>query len=75
MLRLKVDKAGIHESGYESYEDLRKKIANIMMCVCEGSTEAAWWETSINIPIVDCYRIGTYMRNRKCPVRITFLFM
>ena len=75
MLRLKVDIAGIQESGYESYEDLHKKIANIMMSICEGATEEAHWETSINIPIVDCYRIGTYMRNRKCPVRITFLFM
>ena len=75
MLHLKVDMAGIHESGYKSYEDLCKKIADIMMCVCEGTTEAAWWETSINIPIVNCYRIGTYIRNRKRPVRITFLFM
>ena len=75
MLRLKVDMAGIHESGYESYEDLRKKIAEIMTSVCEGTTEAARWETSINIPIVDCYRIGIYTRNKKRPVRITFLFM
>ena len=75
MLRLKVDMAGIHESGYESYEDLRKKIAEIMTSVCEGTTEAARWETSINIPIVDCFRIGTYTRNKKRPVRITFLFM
>ena len=54
MLRLKVDLASIPESGYESYEDLHKKIANIMMSVCEGTTEEARWETSINIPIVDC---------------------
>ena len=54
MLQLKVDIAGIPESGYESYEDLCKKIANIMMSVCEGTTEKAHWETSINIPIVNC---------------------
>ena len=75
MLRLKVNIASIPESGYESYEDLCKKIANIMMSVCEGTTEEACWETSINIPIVDCQQIGTYMRNRKRAVRITFLFM
>ena len=65
MLQLKVDIAGIPESGYESYEDLHKKIANIMMTFCEGTTEEAHWETSINIPIVDCQQIGTYMRNQK----------
>ena len=75
MLQRKVDIADIPVSGYESYEDLCKKIANIMMSVCEGSTEEACWETSINIPIVDCQRIGIYMRNRKRVVRITFLFM
>ena len=75
MLHLKVDMAGIHESGYESYEDLRKKIAEIMASVCEGTTEASRWETSINIPIVDCHRLGIYTRNKKRPVRITFLFM
>ena len=25
------------------------------MSVCEGTTEEACWETSINIPIVDCH--------------------
>lgn len=45
------------------------------MSVSEGKTEQARWETSSNIPITDCRGLGTYNRNRKRTVRITFLFM
>ena len=75
MLRLKVDVMGIPESPYENYDQLRGKIAEIMMTVCEGTTDQAKWEMSTNIPITDCRRIGTYRRNHKRTVRITFLFM
>ena len=75
MLRLKVDVEGIAESPYETYEHLRGKITEMMMAVCEGTTEQARWEISSNIPITDCRRIGTYKRNSKRPIRITFLFM
>ena len=46
-----------------------------MMSDSKGKTEQARWETSSNIPIMDCRRLGTYNRNRKRTVRITFLFM
>ena len=75
MLRLKVDVEGIPESPYETYEHLRGKITEVMMAVCEGTTEQARWEISSNIPITDCRRIGIYKRNSKRPIRITFLFM
>ena len=75
MLCLKVDVMGIPESPYENYDQLRGKIAEFMMAVCEGTTEQAKWEISTNIPITDCRRIGTYRRNSKRPVRIIFLFM
>lgn len=75
MLHLKVDITGIPESGHELYEELHNKIAEIMTSVCEGRTEEACWETSINIPITDCQWLGTYMINWKRIVRITFLFM
>ena len=75
MLHLKVDIMGIPESPYETYEHLRGKITEIMMTVCEGTTEQARWEISSNIPITDCRRIGIYRRNSKRPVRVTFLFM
>ena len=75
MLRLKVDVEGIPESPYETFEHLRGKITEVMMAVCEGTTEQARWEISLNIPITDCRRIGIYKRNSKRPIRITFLFM
>ena len=75
MLRLKVDIMGIPESVYKTYEHLRGKITEIMMTVSEGNTEQARWEVSSNIPITDCRRIGTYRRNSKRPVRVTFLFI
>ena len=65
MLCLKVNITGIPESGHKSYEVLCNKIAEIMTSVCEGRTEEAHWGTSINIPITDCQRLGTCMRNRK----------
>ena len=60
MLRLKVDITGIPESPHETYEHLRGKITEIMMSVSEGKTEQARWETSVNIPITDCRRLGMY---------------
>ena len=75
ILRLKVDITGIPESPYETFEHLREKIAEIMMPVSEGKTNQARWETSINIPIMDCRRLGIYNRNKKRTVRVTFLFM
>ena len=75
MLCLKVDVMGVPESPYENYDQLRGKIAEIMMTVCEGTTEQAKWEMSTNIAITDCRRIGIYRRNSKRTVRITFLFM
>ena len=38
MLQLKVDVTGIPESNYETYDQLRTKIAKIMMPTCEGIT-------------------------------------
>ena len=46
-----------------------------MMPICEGNTEKEKWDTSINIPITDCERLGTYTQNKKRIVRVTFLFM
>ena len=68
MLRLKVDVEGIAASPYETYKHLRGKITEVMMAVCEGTTEQARWEISSNIPITDCRRIGTYKRNSKRPI-------
>ena len=65
MLRLKVNITGIPESPYKSYEHLRGKITEIMMLVSEGNTEQVRWETSANIPITDCRRLGTYKQNTK----------
>ena len=50
MLRLKVDIIGIPKGTYKTYEELRIKIAKIMMSVCEGKTDDAQWETSTSIP-------------------------
>ena len=74
-LCLKVDITGIPEGSYEMYEQLRHKIGEIMMPICKGNTEKEKWDTSINIPITDCERLGTYTRNKKRIVRVTFLFM
>ena len=46
-----------------------------MMPTCEGITEEAKWETSINIPLTNCKQLGLYSRNMKRVVQITFLFM
>ena len=74
-LRLKVDISGIPESSYETYDQLRRKIGEIMMSICKGNTEKEKWDTSINIPIMDCERLGTYTQYKKRIVRVTFLFM
>ena len=65
MLRLKVNISGIPKSPYETYEHLRSKIVEIMMTVSEGKTEQARWETSSNIPLTDCRRLGTYNKKGK----------
>ena len=75
MLRLKVDFTGINESPYETYEQLRNKIAEVMMPTCSGTNDDIKWKTSIEIPITDCEHLGNYSKNRKRPVRVTFLFM
>lgn len=75
MLRLMVDISGMAESPCETHEQLRTKIAQIMMLVCEGKSEQARWDTSVNIPITDCRRLGTYTKIKKRIVRICFLFM
>ena len=54
LLRLKVDFTGINESPYETYEQLRNKIAEVMMPTCSGTNDDAKWKTSIEIPITDC---------------------
>ena len=36
-----------------------------MMSICEGNTEKEKWDTSINIPIMDCERLGTYTSKQK----------
>ena len=64
-LHLKVDITGIPESSYETYDQLHCKIGEIMMSVCEGNTEKGRWDTSMNIPITDCERLGHYTRNKK----------
>ena len=46
-----------------------------MMPTCSGINDEAKWKTSIEMPITDCERLGNYTKNRKRPVRITFLFM
>ena len=46
-----------------------------MVSTCEGTTEEEKWKTSMSIPILDCPRLGQYNRNKKRPVRVTFLFM
>ena len=74
-LRLKVDFSGINEGTYETYEQLRSKIAEVMLSTCEGTNEEEKWKTSMSIPILDCQRLGQYNRNKKRPVRVTFLFM
>ena len=74
-LRLKVDFSGINEGTYESYEQLRLKIAKAMVPTFEGSTEEEKWKTSMSIPILDCQRLRLYSRNRKRLVRVTFLYM
>ena len=75
MLRLKVDFSGINEGTYESYDQLRSKIAKAMVPTCEGITEEEKWKTSMSIPIIDCQRLGIYNRNKKRLVRVTFLYM
>ena len=74
-LQLKVNFSGINEGTYETYEQLRSKIAEVMLSTCEGTTEEEKWKTSMSIPILDCQRLGQYNRNKKRPVRVTFLFM
>ena len=37
-LRLKVDIMGIPESTYETYKQLRTKVAEVMVPTCEGNT-------------------------------------
>ena len=74
-LQLKVDITGIPESSYETYDQLHTKIAKIMMPTCEGMTDEVKWDTSINIPLSTCERLGPYSQNMKRVVRITFLFM
>ena len=64
-LHLKVDITGITESSYETYDQLHYKIGEIMMSVCKGNTEKERWNTSMNIPITDCERLGNYTRNKK----------
>ena len=59
-LQLKVNVTGIPESSYETYDQLRTKIAEIMMPTCEGITEEAKWDTSINIPLTNCEQLGLY---------------
>ena len=49
-LCLKVDITGITESSYETYEQLRYKVGEIIMSVCEGNTEKERWDTSITYP-------------------------
>ena len=46
-----------------------------MVPTCEGSTEEDKWKTSTSIPIIDCQLLGTYNRNKKRVVRVTFLYM
>ena len=46
-----------------------------MVPTCEGSTEEDRWNTSTSIPIIDCQHLGTYNRNKKRVVRVTFLYM
>ena len=75
VLRLKVDFSRINEGTYESYDQLRSKIAEVMVPTCEGSTEEDKWNTSTGIPIIDCQHLGTYNRNKKRVVRVTFLYM
>ena len=75
LLRLKVDITGIPESSYEMYDQLHHKIGEIMMAICEGNTGKERWDTSMNIPITDCERLGNYTRNKRRIVRVTFLFM
>ena len=75
LLHLKVDFTGINESPYETYEQLRNKIAEVMMPTSSGINDEAKWKTSIEIPITDCECLGNYSKNRKRLVRVTFLFM
>ena len=74
-LQLKVDVSGIPEGNFETYEELQTKIAEVMMSVWEGKSDNAQWETSINIPITNCQRLGTYNKNKRRIVRISFFFM
>ena len=75
MLRLKEDITGIPEGTYETYEELRTKIAEIMMSVCEGKSDDAQWEISMNIPITDCNDSALTTETKRRTVRIAFLFM
>lgn len=45
------------------------------MLVSEGNTEQVRWETSANIPITDCRRLGMYKWNTKRLVWVSFLYM
>ena len=74
-LRFKVDISGITEGTYETYDQLRSKVAEVMIPTCEGNTEEDRWNTSTSIPIIDCQRLGTYNRNIRRVVRVTFLYM
>ena len=75
MLQLKVDFSGINKSGFKTYDQLRSKIADVIATVCEGATDQIKLETSSNIPIMDCHRLGIYRKNRKRTVKVYFLFM
>lgn len=54
MLRLKVNVTGINEGHFKTYDRLPTKVAEAMMPICEGQTDDAKWNASINIPITDC---------------------
>ena len=65
MLHLKVDISVITEGHFETCDQLRTRIAEVMMPICDGRTDEAKWDTSINIPITDCQRLGAYTKNKK----------
>ena len=73
LLCLKVDISGIKEGTYETYNQLRSKVAEAMMSTCEGNTEEARWNTSFSVPLTDCQHLGTYNRNRKWVVSLLLI--
>ena len=45
------------------------------MQICDGRTDEGKWDTSIDIPITDCQRLGPYTKKKNRVVQIMFLYM